>query len=192
MLNTRAKTADCGRNTFNMGIRKMKFLIWIVFLVATFSGCSLSQQNSSFTNSSIQIIDMGKFKGLMIIEIASINYPDSTANTHTKPLFTEIDKDNFSESLIQSFKKSDVRVLPSAQTKIHIDFTQIAMLEDTQGTTMMITADLAVSRNGIVTRKTIEINSKSNITLGRTKDTAVKMFIQKLGELLREQSSFKR
>jgi hypothetical protein len=170
----------------------MKFLIWIVFLVATFSGCSLSQQNSSFTNSSIQIIDMGKFKGLMIIEIASINYPDSTANTHTKPLFTEIDKDNFSESLIQSFKKSDVRVLPSAQTKIHIDFTQIAMLEDTQGTTMMITADLAVSRNGIVTRKTIEINSKSNITLGRTKDTAVKMFIQKLGELLREQSSFKR
>lgn len=170
----------------------MKFLIWIVFLVATFSGCSLSQQNSSFTNSSIQIIDMGKFKGLMIIEIASINYPDSTANTHTKPLFTEIDKDNFSESLIQSFKKSDVRVLPSAQTKIHIDFTQIAMLEDTQGTTMMITADLAVSRNGIVTRKTIEINSKSNITLGRTKDAAVKMFIQKLGELLREQSSFKR
>ena len=110
-------------------------------------------------------------------------------------MFTEIDKDNVRGSLIQSLKKSNVRVLPSAQTKIHIDFTQIAMFEDTQGTQrtrMVITADLAVSRNGIVTRKTIEINSKPKITLGRTKDKGVKIFIQKLGELLREQSSFKR
>jgi hypothetical protein len=175
-----------------MGIMKIKFLIWIVFLVATSNGCSLSQQNPSFINSSIQTIDMGKFKGLMIIEIASLNYPESTANTLTKPLFTEIDKDNFSESLIQSLNKSDVRVLPSAQTKIHIDFTQIAMFEDTQDSTMKITADLVVSRNGIVTRKSIEINSKAKLTLGRTKDNGVKMFIQKLGEVLREQSSFKR
>jgi len=106
-------------------------------------------------------------------------------------LVTEIDKDNFSESLIQSFKKSNVRVLPSAQTKIHIDLTQIAMIEDTQGTIMIITFDLAESRNGIVTRKTIEINSKAKITLGGIKDMGVKIFIQKLGELLREQSSFK-
>ena len=170
----------------------MKSVIWIVFLVAAFSSCSLSQQNPSFTNSSIQTIDMGKFKGLRIIELASVNYPELTVHTQTKPLFTEIDKDNVSESLIQSFKKSNVRVLPSAQTKIHIDFTQIDMFEDTQGTTMIITADLAISRNGIVTRKTIEINSKPKITLGRTKDKGVKIFIQKLGELLREQSSFKR
>jgi hypothetical protein len=170
----------------------MKFLIWFVFLVATFSGCSLSQQNSSFTNSSIQIIDMGKFNGLRIIEIATLNYPESTAHTQTKPLFTEIDKDNFSESLIQSFKKSDVRVVPSAQAKIHIGFTQIAMFEDTQGSTMKITADFAVSRNGIITRKTIEINSKSKLTIGATKDNSVKMFIQELGDLLREQASFKR
>ncbi|AGH45176.1 hypothetical protein C427_3067 [Paraglaciecola psychrophila 170] len=120
-------------------------MVWIVFFVLLFSGCSLSKQNLSFTNSSIQTIDMGKFKGLMIIEIASLNYPDSTAHTQTKPLFTDIDKDNFSESLIQSLNKSDVRVLPSAQTKIHIDFTQIAMFEDTQGSTMKITADLVVS-----------------------------------------------
>jgi hypothetical protein len=66
------------------------------------------------------------------------------------------------------------------------------MFEDTRGTTMIITADLAVSRNGIVTRKTIEINSKPKITLGKTKDKGMKIFIQKLGELLREQSLFKR
>ena len=134
---------------------------------------------------------MGKLKGVRIIEIASITYPDSTAHTQTKPLFTEIDKGNVSAFLIQSLKKSNVRVLPSAQTKIHIDFTQMAMFEDIQGKRMVITADLAVSRNGIVTRKTIEINSKPKITLGRTNDKGVKIFIQKLGELLRGQSLFK-
>jgi hypothetical protein len=85
-----------------------------------------------------------------------------------------------------------VLVVPSAQTKICIDFTQIAMLEDIQGTIMMITADLAVSRNGIVTRKIIKINSKAKLTLGRTKDNGVKIFIQKLGDMLIEKSSFKR
>jgi hypothetical protein len=128
----------------------------------------------------------------MIIELASINYPDSRDHTQTKPLFSKIDKYNFSESLIQSLNKSDVLVVPSAQTKICIDFTQIAMLEDIQGTIMMITADLAVSRNGIVTRKIIKINSKAKLTLGRTKDNGVKIFIQKLGDMLIEKSSFKR
>jgi hypothetical protein len=175
-----------------MGIWKMKYVVWIVFFVLIFSGCSSSKQNLTFTNSGIQIIDMGKFKGLMIIELATVNYPDSTDHIQTKPLFTEIDKDNFSESLIQSLNNSDVRVVPSAQTKIHVDFTQIARFEDIQGTTMIITADLAVSRNGIVTRKIIEIKSKAKLTLGRTKDNVVIMFIQKLGEVLREQSSFKR
>jgi hypothetical protein len=175
-----------------MGLWEMKLLILSMLIIAGFSSCSLSKQNGSFANSSIQTVDMGKFNGLRIIEIATLNYPESTAHTQTKPLFTEIDKDNFSESLIQSFKKSDVRVVPSAQAKIHIGFTQIAMFEDTQGSTMKITADLAVSRNGIVTRKTIEINSKAKLPLGRTKDNSVKMFIQKLGELLRKQSSFKR
>jgi hypothetical protein len=53
-------------------------------------------------------------------------------------------------------------------------------------------ADVAVSRNGIVSRKTIEINSHAKFTIGATKDSGVQMFIKELGELLREQSSFKR
>ena len=163
-----------------------------MFVVAGFSSCTLSGQNGSFTNSSIQIVDMGKFKGLRIIEIASLNYPEKTAQTQSSQVFTDIDKDNFGESLIQSLKRADVSVLPSAQTKIRIDFTRLVMPEDENGTTMTMTADVAVSRNGIVTRKTIEISSKAKLTLGRTKDNAVKIFLQELGELLREQSSFKR
>jgi hypothetical protein len=132
---------------------------------------------------------MGELNGLRIIEIASLNYPEVTGQTQTGHMYTDIDKDNFNNSLIQSLKRSDVRVLPSAQTKIHIDFTQLAMLKDT---IIKMTAELAVSRNGIITRKTIEINGKAKFTIGATKDNGVKLFIQELGELLREQSSFKR
>jgi hypothetical protein len=138
---------------------------------------------------------MGEFNGLRIIEIASLNYPEVTAQTQTGHMYTDIDKDNFNSSLIQSLKRSDVRVLPSAQTKIHINFTQLAMLKDTKDTKdtiIKMTAELAVSRNGIITRKTIEINGKGKFTIGATKDNGVKLFIQELGELLREQSSFKR
>jgi hypothetical protein len=178
-----------------MGIWEMKCLIWIVFIVVGFSGCSLTKQNGSFTNSSIQTVDMGKFNGLRIIEIASLNYPETSAQTKTSQVFTEIDKGNFSDTLIQSLKNSDVSVLPSAQTKIHIDFTQLAMLEETKGVTgkiVAMTADVTVSRNGIITRKTIQVNSQVKLTVSGTKDNAVKIFMQKLGELLRKQSSFKR
>jgi len=63
----------------------MKSVIWIGFHVAALSSCSLSKQNGDFTNISIQIIDMVKFNGLRIIEIAAVNYPDSTAHTQNKP-----------------------------------------------------------------------------------------------------------
>ena len=85
--------------------------------------------------------------------------------------------------------------MPSAQTKIHIEFTQLVLLEETKGVKgkkMVMTAFVAVSRNGIITREIIQINSKAKITIGGAKDNAVKIFIQKLGKLLREQSSFKR
>ena len=170
----------------------MKFFLFITFIIITFCNCTLSLQGSRFTNSSIQKVDMGEFNGLRIIEIASLNYPEVTAQTQTGHMYTDIDKDNFNSSLIQSLKRSDVRVLPSAQTKIHINFTQLAMLKDTKDTIIKMTAELAVSRNGIITRKTIEINGKAKFTIGATKDNGVKLFIQELGELLREQSSFKR
>ncbi|MFT6988838.1 MAG: hypothetical protein ACJASL_000803 [Paraglaciecola sp.] len=170
----------------------MKYWILITLVVIGISSCTLNNQYGSFPNSSIQTIDMGEFKGLRIIEIASLNFPEPTTPTHTSEVFTTIDNDNFGDSLIQSLKRSDVRVLPSAQTKIHIDFTQLAMLEDTKSTMMTMTANVAVSRNGIVTRKTININSKAKFNIGQTKDNGVKMFIQELGDLLRQQSSFKR
>ena len=66
------------------------------------------------------------------------------------------------------------------------------MLDEATGPVMTMICDVVVSRNGIVTRKTIEITGKAKLTIGRTKDNGVKMFIQELGELLREQSSFKR
>ena len=169
----------------------MKYCV-LIMLVAGFSSCSMNNQNGNLTNSNIQTIDMGEFNGLRIIEIASLNYPELTFPTHTSHVFTKIDNDNFGDSLIQSLRRSDVRVLPSAQTKIHIDFTQLAMLEDTKGTTITMTANVVVSRNGIVTRKTIDINSKAKFSISQTKDNGVKMFIQQLGELLRQQSLFKR
>ena len=175
-----------------MGIWEMKFCIFIVFIVAGFSNCTLSDKNSYFSNSSIQIIDMGDFKGLKIIEIASLNYPESTTQTKTSQVFTETDKEYFNDSLILSLKKSEVRVLPSAQTKIHINFTQLAINGNLEDTMLIITADLAVSRNGIITRKTIEITSQAKRTIGATKNNGVKMFIQELGDLLREQSTYKR
>ena len=135
---------------------------------------------------------MGEFNGLRIIEIATLNYSETTAQTLTSPLFTNIDKDNFSATLIESLGRSDVSVLPSAQTKIHIDFTLLALLKDTKITTMAMAANVVVSRNGISTRKTIEINSKAKFTIGTTKDNGIKMFIQKLGDVLREQSALKR
>ena len=157
-----------------------------------FSGGSLNKQNGSLTHSSIQTVDMGEFNGLRIIEIATLNYSETTAQTLTSPLFTNIDKDNFSATLIESLGRSDVSVLPSAQTKIHIDFTLLALLKDTKITTMAMAANVVVSRNGISTRKTIEINSKAKFTIGTTKDNGIKMFIQKLGDVLREQSALKR
>ncbi|GAC17556.1 hypothetical protein [Paraglaciecola arctica] len=169
----------------------MKSWLLIVFIVALTS-CTLSKQNGSFSNSSIQTIDMGKFYGLRIIEIAALDYPQATTQTLSIPKFTDIDKSNFGDSLIQSLKRSDVRVLPSAQTKMHIEFTKIALVDGTNGTIMTMSADVAVSRNGIISRKTIEINSDSKLTIGATKDNGVRMFIQELAELLREQSSFKR
>jgi hypothetical protein len=162
-----------------------------MFVVAL-SSCSLNKHNGSFSNSSVQTVDMGKFYGLRIIEIAALDYPQVTTQIQTIPVFTDIDKDNFGDTLIQSLKRSDVRVLPSAQTKMHIEFTELAILDATKGPIMTMIADVAISRNGIISRKTIEINSHSKFTIGATKDNCVKMFIQELGDLLREQSSFKR
>lgn len=170
----------------------MKYWIGIILVIAGISGCALNQEKGHFTRSSIQAVDMGKFKGLKNIEIATLNYPETTTPMQTSHVFTEMDIDNFSDSLIQSLKRSDVRVLPSAQTKVHIDFTQIVMLDEPTGTIITMVADVIVSRNGIVTRKTIEIKSKAKLTIGGTKDNGIKMFIYEIGELLREQSSFKR
>jgi hypothetical protein len=167
-------------------------LVFIIIIVMSFNGCSLNGSNGRFTNSSVQTIDMGKFTGLRIIQIASINYHDWKGQTQPKYVFTEIDKENFSDSLIRSFKRSDVRVLPSAQTKIRIEFTQFELAEGLQNQMLIIKADTEISRNGIITRKTIEISCKSKLTIGATKNYGVKMFIQELGNLLREQSSFKR
>lgn len=173
----------------------MKIWIFVFIIITGFSGCTLNKLNGNFSNSSVQTVDMGTFNGLRIVEIASLNYPEPTSQTPTNSEFTEIDRDNFDASLIQSLKRSDVRVLPSAQTKIHIDFTLLAMLQEpknSKGTIITMTAEVAVSRNGIVSRKTIKINSKAKFTIGATKDNGVKMFIQELGQLLREQSSYKR
>lgn len=81
----------------------------------------------------------------------------------------------FGDPLIGSLKKSDVCVLPSAQSRIHIDFTKLVMLEDETGTIVTMTGEVAVSRNGIVSRKTIEISSDSKIIIGATKDNGVKI-----------------
>ncbi|MBU3003553.1 hypothetical protein [Paraglaciecola arctica] len=169
----------------------MNYLVCIFLLFTGLSGCALNEQNGLFTQSSVQTVDMGKFNGLRIIEIAAFTYPETSTQTQTTQVFTDKDKNNFSDSLLQSLKRSDVRVLPSAQTKIHIDITQLVILEERKGTIITMTANLAISRNGIVTRKTIEITSKPKFTISATKDNGVKMFIQELGELLREQSSFK-
>lgn len=170
----------------------MKYYIWLILLFLGFSSCKLSEHPDGFTNSNVQIVDMGKFNGLRIIEIASLNYLDPTSKTQTGWVFSEFDKENFSVSLIQSFRRWDVRVLPSAQTKIHINFTQLSMSEDPTNSIFIITADVAVSRNGIITRKVIKIYSKARYTMGKTKNNGVKKFIQELGELLRDQSFFKR
>ncbi len=170
----------------------MKYWICTLMFVASFSGCKLSEQHGGFNNSSIQIVDMGQFNGLRIIEIASLHYPAPTSENQVGWIFSEVDKDNFNETLIQSLRKSGVRVLPSAQTKIHLNFTQVAMSEIQKDTMLIMTADVAVSRNGIITTKVIEISGKAKLTLGLTKNNGVNMFIQAIGELLREQSSFKR
>jgi hypothetical protein len=175
-----------------MGLRRMKAWIWSILFVASFSSCKLSHQHSGFNNSSVQIVDMGQFNGLRIIEIASLHYPETESKNQAGWVFSEIDEVNFNESLIQSLRRSDVRVLPSAQTKIHLNFTQIGMIEIQKDTILTMTADVIVSRNGIITKKLVKISSKANFTSGSTKNNGVKMFIQAIGELLREQSSFKR
>lgn len=165
----------------------MKYWVVVILTLVIFSSCSLNDINSS-----AQTVDMGKFPGLRIIQIASVNYPESIAVANSSLFFTDKDRDNFSDSLIQSLKRSDVRVLPSAQTKIHIDFINLATQKDSTGSPMTLAANVIVSRNGIITRKTIEISSKAKRNVGATKSNSVKMFIQELGNLLREQSSFKR
>jgi hypothetical protein len=156
--------------------------------VTGFSGCQMRDKNGKVSKSSIQTIDLGEFNGLRIIEFASLNYSEAAVQTHTNFGFTEFDKENFSDSLYQSLQNSGVSVLPSAQTKIHIHFTRFAITEDTKDIIVTINADVSVSRNGIFTRKSIKINSK---TIDSKKDNAIKKFIQKLGEMLREQSPFK-
>jgi hypothetical protein len=66
------------------------------------------------------------------------------------------------------------------------------MIEIQKDTILTMTADVIVSRNGIITTKLIKISSKAKFTSGSTKNNGVKMFIQAIGELLRDQSSFKR
>ena len=175
-----------------MGLRRMKVWIWSILFVASLSSCKLSQQHSGFNNSSVQIVDMGQFNGLRIIEIASLHYPESESKNQAGWVFSEIDEVNFNESLIQSLRRSDVRVLPSAQTKIHLNFTQIAMIEIQKDTILTMTADVIVSRNGIITTKSIKISSKSRFTSGSTKKNGMKMFIKAIGEFQREQSYFNR
>ena len=170
----------------------MKCWLLSMFMVAGLNGCQLYTQKYGSTNSSIQTVDMGKFNGLRIIEIASLNYPEVAIQTQANFGFTERDKENFSDTLTQSLQNSDVIVLPSAQTKIHIDFTKIVITEDIKGIIMTINADLAVSRNGIITREVIEVVSQANITYRSTKNNVMTVFIQKIGNLIRQQSSFKR
>lgn len=165
----------------------MKSWMGVIFSLIIFSSCSLNDINSS-----VQTVDMGKFPGLRIIQIASVNYPELTTVPNGFQYFSDIDKDNFDDSLIQSLKRSDVRVLPSAQTKIHIDFIDLDLPEELTGSKITLAANVIVSRNGIITRKIIEVSSKSKGSVGATKSNNVKMFIQELGNLLREQSSFKR
>jgi hypothetical protein len=170
----------------------MNYWLSIIFIVAAFNGCAFNKQDGRFAKSSIQTIDMGTFNGLRIIEIASVNFLKDSDKTTNPSLFTEIDQENLSDSLIRSFKKSGVQVVPSAQTKIHLDFTEFVILEEEKGSVFKMNANVAVSRNGIVTRKVIEINGKDKLTLGRTKDNGVKIFILGLADLLREQATFKR
>lgn len=157
-----------------------------------FNSCALKGSNGRFTNSSVQSIDMGKFISLRTVEIASLNYPEFSESPKTQSMFTQIDKANFSDSLIQSFKRSEVRVLPSAQTKIHIDFTQLVLPDEKTNFKIIMNAKIVISRNGTTTRKFIEISSQPKMSIGSTKDKAVQLFILELAELLREQSSFKR
>jgi hypothetical protein len=175
-----------------MGIKKMKCVNWTLFIMLGLSGCAFNTTNGSFSDSSIQTIDMGKFNGLRIIQIASLNYPELSSKASSSQVIIGIDKDNFNDSLIESLKMSNVRVLASAQTKIHLDFTKFLQIENDEDNIMIMSANVAVSRNGIITRKTIEISSLAKMTTGATKNHTVKKFIQALGEMLREQSTFKR
>ncbi|MFT5840229.1 MAG: hypothetical protein ACI9UT_002740 [Flavobacteriales bacterium] len=161
-------------------------------MAAGFNGCQQHTQKWGPRNSSIQTVVMGKFNGLRIIEIASLNYLKVAIQTEVNSGFNECDKENFSDSLIQSLQNSDVIVLASAQTKIHIDFNMIVITEDIKGIIMTINADVAVSRNGIITRKVIEVDTQPKITFSSTTNNAITVFIQKLGHLIRQQSTFKR
>lgn len=175
-----------------MGIKEMKYWLSFIFIIVGFNGCAFNEEGGRFAKSSIQTVAMGKLIGLRTIEIASINFLDDRDTTSTESLFSIIDKQNLNDSLISSFRESGVQVVPSAQTKVHLDFTQFVILEIENRRVFKITAHVAVSRNGIVTRKIIDIHAKEKFTLGGTKDNGVKIFILGLADLLREQSSFKR
>jgi len=170
----------------------VKNILCLFLVITNICSCGSNQHDGSFSKSSIQTVDMGKFKGLRIIEIASLNFLESMDKIANEQLFTKIDQENLSRSIVDSFSKSDIEVVPSAQTKVHLEFTEFVLLQEEKNRVFKMTATVAVSRNGIVTRKIIEINGKEKRTLGRTKDNGVKIFILGLADLLREQSSFKR
>tara|TARA_R110000751_G_scaffold91266_2_gene178792 strand:+ start:19925 stop:20437 length:513 start_codon:yes stop_codon:yes gene_type:complete len=169
----------------------VKYLVCIFLLITGLSSCALNEQNGLFTQSTVQTVDMGNLDGLRIIELAALSYPESSSQTKNNLMFSDKDKENFEDSLIHSLNRSGVRVMPSAQTKLHIDFTEIAMPEMESGKIISMNAQIAVSRNGIIKRKTIKISRESKLTIGATKDIALKNFILKLGDLLREQASYK-
>ena len=170
----------------------MNMWLKIIFITLSLSGCVISEQAGKFSDSSIQTVEMGKLTGLRIIEIASVYYPDPSTLAQSGFEFSDVDKEHFGDSLIQSFKRSDVRVLPSAQTKVHIDFTKLLWNDDLKQELLIMSADVVVSRNGIMTRKTVKISYLPKFTIAATKNHGVKLFIQELGNLSREQSSFKR
>lgn len=165
----------------------MRLLLAALFILTFLPGCSTNGQSHSSASASVQTVDMGKFKGLTIIQIASITYP---ADTDLE--FSEVHQANFSQSLIQSLRKSSVQVLPSAQTKLHISFTKLSMDNELHEPTMAMSADVAISRNGIITRKAIQSTSLVASSNQRTRDLLIENFIRDLGQLLREQALYKR
>jgi hypothetical protein len=178
-----------------------------MFLILSISSCAGPSKGGLFGNSGVQIVDMGEMKGFKIIEIATLRYPDddttsnqaeiflvknSELSVSTEGAFTADDKDNFSQSLMLSLRSSDVKVLDSAQTKLHINFSRISLANKGRNKVMVFVADVSVSRNGMTTKQKIEVMGKAKVTLSSTKADGVKTFLQEVGKLLSEQSAFKR